>query len=89
MSQSSPLAISEQALSTSQIFTQEVVSDGSGPLTVTIAWTDPPGMAFYPWLNPENKTLVNGQDGHGCVLQDGDRIEMGNVTLVFHVGSGS
>ena len=36
--------------------------DGTGPITVTLCWTDPPGTPVAPALNPADAMLVNDLD---------------------------
>lgn len=54
--------VSENTLNSGQVFKQTVVSDGTTPLKVTIAWTDPAGTPTAPALNPTTPMLVNDLD---------------------------
>jgi hypothetical protein len=56
--------IKEFTLEVSQTVTWVVVSDGAEPLSVTLAWTDPPGVSPLPVSapDPQNPILVNNLD---------------------------
>jgi len=53
--------IIESSLADSETETYEFTSDGS-PIRLTLAWTDPPGTALPPSLNPTTSILVNDLD---------------------------
>ncbi len=55
-------AISEEVLSDGGTFTHSVYSDGTGPLRVTISWTDPRGTVPSSGLDPATAVLVNDLD---------------------------
>ena len=46
-------------------------SDGTEPAKVTICWTDPPGLASSPQLNPRTPTLINDLDLRVTRISDG------------------
>jgi len=55
-------AIREDQISNGQTRSYTFHSSGSGPLTVTLAWTDPPGSVPPFQLDPPNLVLVNDLD---------------------------
>jgi hypothetical protein len=57
-----PGLIIEEAISEEESNTHSLFSDGSGPLRVTIVWTDPPGTPPAPSLDPPTPMLVNDLD---------------------------
>ncbi len=54
--------ISEHVLSDSDTFEYSVYSEGSAPLKVTIAWTDPQASVPGAALDPATKLLINDLD---------------------------
>ena len=54
--------IQELILNEGYGYSTTVASDGTEPLKVTIAWTDPPGTVPSPQLNPRTPVLVNDLD---------------------------
>ncbi|MFH1011262.1 MAG: S8 family serine peptidase [bacterium] len=60
--QANPQTITEDFLSNGQTDSYDFWSDGSEPIRVTIAWTDPPGTPPPPSLNPTTPILVNDLD---------------------------
>jgi hypothetical protein len=54
--------IREESLADGETDEYELVSDGTAPLRVTLAWTDPPGTSPPPSLNPSTIMLVNDLD---------------------------
>ena len=57
-----PFHIREDFLSNGGADTLYLTSDGSTPLRLTVAWTDPPATPPAPALNPTNPMLVNDLD---------------------------
>lgn len=55
-------SIEENSLANGEEHTFYLTSNGTEPLKVTIAWTDPPGTPPSPSLNPLDKMLVNDLD---------------------------
>lgn len=55
-------AIRELVLDNGQTYEFDFISDGIEPITVTTAWTDPPGTPPPPSLNPRTPMLVNDLD---------------------------
>lgn len=55
-------SMQEEVLNNGATYTHSVYSDGSGPLKVTICWTDPRGTVPPSSLDPANPTLVNDLD---------------------------
>jgi hypothetical protein len=60
--QISPSIIQELSISQGGVIERDYPSFGSGPLKVTIAWTDPPGTPPPAALDPTTPTLVNDLD---------------------------
>jgi len=60
--ETNPRTIMEDFLSNGQTDSYDFWSDGSTPIRVTIAWTDPPGIPPVPSLNPTTPMLVNDLD---------------------------
>ncbi len=58
----SPGYIREEVLANNSVHAYSFYSDGSEPVRVTIAWTDPPGTPVAPVLNPTDLMLVNDLD---------------------------
>jgi len=56
------IRILERSLSNSSTITESIKSDGSGPLKVTICWTDPSGTPTVDSLDPTTLMLVNDLD---------------------------
>jgi hypothetical protein len=54
--------IREEPLADGETDEYELVSDGTAPLRVTLAWTDPPGTSPPASLNPSTIMLVNDLD---------------------------
>ncbi|MBD1398924.1 S8 family serine peptidase [Pontibacter sp. JH31] len=57
--------ISENTLTHEQVYRLDVVASGSGPLVVTISWTDPEGVAHpvtSSFLNSRSPRLINDLD---------------------------
>lgn len=54
--------LQEITLNNQEIYQFSFTSDGTGPLTATIAWTDPAGDPVAPQLNPVDLMLVNDLD---------------------------
>lgn len=57
-----PGYIREELLTNNSMHTYSFYSDGSEPIRVTIAWTDPPGTPVPASLNPPDPMLVNDLD---------------------------
>lgn len=57
-----PFFIREDFLSNGQVDTLYFYSDGSSPVRLTLAWSDPPGTPPSPSLNPTTAMLVNNLD---------------------------
>ncbi|MEW5994094.1 MAG: S8 family serine peptidase [Candidatus Zixiibacteriota bacterium] len=57
-----PPRIIEDTLGNGETDIYTVVSDGSEPLRITLAWTDPPGTPPSPSLDPSTPMLVNDLD---------------------------
>lgn len=55
-------AIRELVLDNSRSYEFDFISDGIEPISVTIAWTDPPANPLSPSLNPRTPMLVNDLD---------------------------
>jgi len=62
ISDTSKSMIVQNSLSTSSTYTYTFFSDGLSPIRATISWTDRPGSAPSPSLNPSTKMLVNDLD---------------------------
>ena len=54
--------IDELSLNNGNVFTTDVITDGTEPLIVTIVWTDPAGTALDNVLDPITPALVNDLD---------------------------
>jgi Subtilase family/GEVED domain/Secretion system C-terminal sorting domain len=57
--------ISEKTLTTNETYTQQIVASGSGPLVVTICWTDPEAIATttnITGFNNRTPKLINDLD---------------------------
>lgn len=54
--------IDELVLNNGNTYTRNITADGSGPLKVTVVWTDPPGIPPSPALDPSDVMLVNDLD---------------------------
>ncbi|MFC2113912.1 S8 family serine peptidase [Bacteroidota bacterium] len=54
--------IDEQTLSNSATYSRTVTASGSGPLKVTICWTDPAGTPVSANIDPSDPMLVNDLD---------------------------
>lgn len=54
--------ILEQSLANGATDEYYIMSDGLGPIRVSLAWTDPPGTPPSPSLNPTTSNLVNDLD---------------------------
>ena len=52
----------EMTLSQGEMYTHTFSSDGSGPISATICWTDPPGATYDGQLNNPTPVLVNNLD---------------------------
>jgi hypothetical protein len=59
---SSPFLICEDVLDNGETDTLYLESDGISPITLTLAWADPPGTPPPPSLNPTTLMLVNDLD---------------------------
>lgn len=62
ISSSNPHAMQALTLGQGQVVTQTVMYDGSGPMKVTVSWTDPPGTSPPSQLDPTTPMLVNDLD---------------------------
>jgi len=58
----SPGMIREESLSNGQVDEYYLYSDGTQPVRISIAWTDPPGTPPPPSLDPPDLMLVNDLD---------------------------
>jgi hypothetical protein len=58
----SPGFVRESELPDGDVDDYYLYSDGTAPLRVTLAWTDPPGTPPEPSLNPRTPALVNDLD---------------------------
>ena len=54
--------VMEQSISSGQTKNYNFTVDASGPVRLTIAWTDPPGTPPPPSVDPPDKMLVNDLD---------------------------
>jgi hypothetical protein len=45
-----------------QSYSKSITCDGQAPLKITLVWTDLPGQANQPALNPVNSSLINDLD---------------------------
>jgi len=59
---SSEERIIESSLSNGATESHDLSSNGNSPITLTVAWTDPPGTPPAPALNPTDIMLVNDLD---------------------------
>ena len=54
--------IREDSLPDGESVDYAITSDGTGPIKVTLAWTDPPGTPVAPQVNPTDPMLVHDLD---------------------------
>lgn len=60
--QADPSVIQQVSLHEGEVHDFSVYSDGTEPLLITIAWTDPPGPTLAPEVDPPTAILVNDLD---------------------------